>query len=166
MSSFDRPAAAVLVALALLAGCSLTPVYQAPSGADPAVVDRIGYADPDTHAEQLIVQALKFALGEGKGAPLVLELAVTSDVSRATEVASVDPATPYTLEMTARYTLIDQATPDAPVLSETRSATATFTRGPQESANRAAEADAEERAARRLADIIRARLLIWLQSGA
>lgn len=164
MSSFSRRAALALIALVALGGCSLTPVYQSASGLDPAVVDRIAYADPETRAEQIVYQALKFALGEGEGATLVLTLSTSTDTSRVSRIASDDPAEPYQLELTGRYTLVDAADPETPVLSETRSATATFTRGPQASANAAAQTDAEERAARRLADIIRARLLIYLSS--
>jgi LPS-assembly lipoprotein len=163
MSSSSRRFVLAFVALVTVAGCGLTPVYQ--SGADPTLVDRIGYAEPTSRAEQVIYQALKFSLGEGPSAPLLLTASVETDISAVSRVQSDDPATPYRLEMTARYTLVDGADPETVLLSERRAADATFTRGPQASANAAAEADAEERAARRLADIIRARLLIYLRTA-
>ncbi len=163
MSSFSRRPILALVGLLALAGCGLTPVYQ--QGPNPALVDRIGYAEPTSRAEQVIYQALKFSLGEGSGAPLLLTVSVESTVSAASRVDSDDPATPYRLEMTARYTLVENADPETVLLREQRAADATFTRGPQATANEAAEADAQERAARRLADIIRARLLIYLRTG-
>lgn len=163
MSSSSPRVIAALVALLALAGCSLTPVYQ--GGPDPSLVDRIGYAEPTSRAEQVIYQALKFSLGEGVGAALEFKVSVTSTVAAASRVDSDDPATPYRLEMTARYTLVDSADPETVLLDEQRAADATFTRGPQATANEAAEADAEERAARRLADIIRARLLIYLRTA-
>ncbi|MEX0861081.1 MAG: LPS assembly lipoprotein LptE [Cucumibacter sp.] len=150
--------------LALLGGCSLTPVYQS-GGADPSVMNRIAFAEPPSRAEQIIYQALKFALGTGEGATLVFTVATDSEISEVSQVASADPATPYALEMTAHYTLVDNADPETPLLDETRNAAATFTRGPQQLANAAAETDAEERAATRLADIIRARLIVYLSTG-
>lgn len=163
MSSSSRRLIFALAGLLAVAGCGLTPVYQ--TGSDSSLADRIGYAEPTSRAEQIVYQALKFSLGEGGGAPLVLTLSIETAVSAASGVESDDPATPYRLEMTARYTLVESADPETVLLSERRAADATFTRGPQAAANAAAETDAEERAARRLADIIRARLLIYLRTA-
>ena len=78
---------------------------------------------------------------------------------------SADPATPISLELTAHYTLTTMLDLERLLIDESRSATATFTRGPQQIANEAAQQDALERAAGQLAEMIRARLLIFLETG-
>lgn len=158
--SWSRRSLVFLAAAALLGGCTLTPVFR--SGSD-APQGRIGYAEPTTRSEQVIYQALRASLGEGTHYILTVDTsATTSDVSA---VASADPATPISLELTARYTLTTMLDLERLLIDESRSATATFTRGPQQIANEAAQQDALERAAGQLAEMIRARLLIFLETG-
>jgi LPS-assembly lipoprotein len=151
-----------LAATLTIAACSgLTPLYQDGS-ATGAYRNLISFADPETRAEQVLIRELKTALGaNGAGAPL-FSVSINSKTELVSVIATANPAKSKTLTLTAKYTLADPATPDKPILSETRTASATYTTGPQALANTRAESDATERAARRLADIIRARLLLYL----
>jgi hypothetical protein len=158
--SWSRRSLVFLAAAALLGGCTLTPVFRGNSDTPQA---RIAYAEPTTRSEQVIYQALRSALGEGGDLILTVDTdATTRDVSA---VASADPATPVTLDLTAHYTLTTRLDLERLLIDETRNASATFTRGPQQIANDAAQQDALERAARQLAEMIRARLLIYLETG-
>ncbi|NOZ31959.1 MAG: hypothetical protein GXP01_02555 [Alphaproteobacteria bacterium] len=155
-----------LAAVLTLAACTgLTPLYQ-DGAATGAFRNAISFADPTTRAEQVVIRELKTALGaNGIGAP-VFAISIESNVELVSVIATTNPAKPKTLTLTAQYSLTDPAAPEKPILSETRTASASFTTGPQGLANERAQADATERAARRLADIIRARLLLYLSGAA
>lgn len=193
MSSFStstkRSAAApphMGLALALLASfaasaCTVRPLYQdvsssiAPIAGEqaPAGLNSISIQPVDTRQGQVVRNHLIFALNGGAGEPAapryLLNLTVRSRIIGAArvQIARENEPTAGAAVMTVRYRLIDAQT-GRQVLMGNRSATASFDKSRQIFASVRAEIDAENRAARELAEILRLTLaqdLIRLASG-
>ena len=166
MLSPARILRAALLSSALLAlpACVYQPLYgpnsYAPDGSFP--LSQIAVADVDTRVAQQVRNHLIFLFGGGSGEPAnpayKLRLGVTSQTQSS---ASVQPAVAIEREPTAgrvtmmsNYELIDLATGQV-IASGTRQANASFDKSRQEFAIVRAERDAQDRAARELAEYLR-----------
>ncbi len=173
MSSSKRPSrisgAALLVALActaLAGACTVTPLYSdggpGTPGTGGAALGNVSVEEVDTRYAQEVRNHLIFLLSGGAGdpanAPYRLRLSVAK---RTISAATIQPVTAREREptagrviMNATYLLVDAAT-GQPVARGTRQAAASFDRQLQEFAVVRAERDAENRAARELAEMVR-----------
>ncbi len=161
MSSFSKAARRAGQTLVLLAGaaavsaCSFTPVH----GTGAADLG-LAYAAPGSRLEQVIYQELGLRLGESAapGAP-VLAIAASSRTRRVGRTSSASPAT--TREAVVKATATVTRTAADPnigtqeVYAVTRESAATYTTGDQDLANQQARTDAEERAAKAVAQSLR-----------
>lgn len=185
MSSFSRfrpafPALSRTGALALAAAaalatsaCTVRPLYQdvsssiAPAGATASTgLATVSVKPVDgtkliyRRAAQELRNHLIFGLNGGAGEPAapryLLDLFVTSRIISAAkiQIAVDNEPTAGSAIVTAKYRLLDMATGRA-VAAGTRSATASFDKSRQIFATVRAEDDAENRAARELAEILR-----------
>ena len=161
-----RRAARALAALALLlplalAGCSgFRPVY-GECGVARAGLE-FAYAKPGNRLEQIIVQDLVRKLGSS-GRPDVPEIRITAAAgARALTHTSVDkPATHHEMAVTATFTVTREG---EVLLTGTRRASASYVTVGQVLADEAAAKDAQERAAREVAETIRLSLLAALSA--
>lgn len=146
----------LLAGAASLSACTFSPVHSTRALA-PAEI-RLAYAEPTTRLEQIVYQELRLRVGESRApdARLASVSLTTSNVAR-TMSASANPNAPRALSVTARLTV---AAPDGgPSTVITRTATADYTTNPQALASQEARIDAEERAARAVAESLRLALL-------
>jgi len=162
-----RPlAAAILLALmpALAACSSFQPVYSGRLAQQPAL--ELAYARPANRLEQIIYQELSLRLGSSTSpsAPLV---AVTASASSTTPFLSAtdSPSKPYRATVTASLTITPRDGVDTAPIRLTRSATAQYTTNSQVLADRSAEIEAQERAARAAAESLRLAVLAALARG-
>jgi LPS-assembly lipoprotein len=167
MKSVSMPrAAAIMAALTALvftlAACTLTPAYQ---NRGAVVLDRLSWAEPGNREAQIVLNALKRRFGDGgTAAPYTASVSASTSGQRISKIDGDDPAELYEMKITGTLTIRDAVTGET-VLSESRNASAQYTSGPQSSANRANTEDAKERAAARLAEVLSARLLIFLNNS-
>ena len=147
--------------LIALAGCQVRPLYGAgPSGA-AALSQPIAVNEVTSRYAQEVRNHLIFLLNGGAGEPAEaaykLELGVTK---RVTTVASITPATGESrgtagaVVLASNYTISDAVT-GSQVASGSREITASFDRPAQQFAQLRAERDAEDRAARELAEALK-----------
>lgn len=165
MNPFSRhflPILAVLLAAAGVTGCTVRPLMAPPAGpgeATPAL-SSVAIAPVGTRYAQEVRNHLIFLFNGGSGTPenarYTLDLSVTRSTSAAAriQVRTENEPTAETLTMSARYRLSDSAS-GAQVGSGTRSITASYDVPRQEYAARRAQRDAENRAARELAEQLR-----------
>ncbi|AVX02852.1 hypothetical protein [Maritalea myrionectae] len=153
--SFKLAALAALSA-ALLAGCTLRPAYQA-DGQAQANFD-ITYAEPDTRLEQIVIQKIRFDLGETKTAAYKLDLGVSASARSLFKAGSQFARNEKEMKATVSYKLIDVNTEET-VLSGSRFATATYQTSGQLVADKAAVQDAEKRASEAAAKLVEIDLL-------
>lgn len=176
MSSSDRkgPKAATLLlaitALAGLAGCTVEPLYGSGNRLETASVEpgaarlaSVSVAPVDTREAQQVRNHLIFMFNGGAGEPADpryrLGLALSKrdlkvlDYQISATSNDLDP-TAGTVELKAAYTLTDTDTGET-VASGTRVATASYDRSRQYYSAWRAERDAEDRAARELAEFLR-----------
>ncbi|MAW88911.1 MAG: hypothetical protein CMJ42_20530 [Phyllobacteriaceae bacterium] len=176
MSSSDRkgPKAASLLlavtALAGLAGCTVEPLYGSGNRLETGSVQpgtarlaSIAVAPVDTREAQQVRNHLIFMFNGGAGEPADpryrLGLALSKrdlkvlDYQISATSNDLDP-TAGTVELKAAYTLTDTDTGET-VASGTRVATASYDRSRQYYSAWRAERDAEDRAARELAEFLR-----------
>jgi LPS-assembly lipoprotein len=161
--------ACLLSVLGIAQACTVTPLYgsrlQAPESAMSARLGEIAIKPAVNRQEQQVRNNLIFLLGGGAAAPAnpaySLELGVnTRTLSAGTQQAVFDPKnnqgqpTSGTVVMTSNYVLTDSATGEK-VASGKRSASADFDQPREEFANDRAERDAQDRAARELAELLR-----------
>lgn len=179
MSSSDRagarPAAsmaAILAACLALAGCTARPLYADPAmaaGAEagaPARLSSIGVKPVTTREGQQVRSHLIFLLNGGAEQPAAPRYQVTLVVTAAdTAVAAVQAdasadiiASAGGLTLTASYLVGDTVTGEQ-VASGNRSVNASYDRPGQQFADTRARRDAENRAARELAEFVRLSLL-------
>lgn len=172
MSSYDRTAPRRLLLLAslfglsvLAAGCTVRPLYSTASVngrlvGEQARLASIGIKPVDTRFGQKVRNQLVFLLGGGAGEPASPAYELALDISSKTSSAAYQAAnsldnagvaTAGTVTMTASYTLTDTATTKA-VATGKRSVMASFDRPQQQYATVRAERDAQDRAARELAE--------------
>lgn len=151
--------------LALAAGCTVQPLYEStPDRADlgaPAVdLSSIAIEPVSTRYAQEVRNHLIFLLSGGAGEPAspryALDLTVTHNTSSSVQIQSGNENEPTagTVTMTGAYRLKDTATGSV-VATGRRSVSSSFDRPQQEYAVLRAERDAENRAARELAEFLR-----------
>ncbi|RVD71529.1 MAG: hypothetical protein E5V62_18260 [Mesorhizobium sp.] len=165
--SLRRTALYGLVAsLALVSACTVRPLYSnAPLTAGSTVgaaaeLASISVKPVKTRYAQQVRNNLIFALGQGAGEPATpaytLDLGVTELVESAALVqiqTDEDEPTAGTVTLTANYVLRD--TTGTVIATGKRSVPSSFDRPRQEYASYRAQIDAENRAARELADLLR-----------
>ena len=156
-----RPASLAL-AVALLVGCQVRPLY-APdaSGASARTqLPAIAVDEPVTRSEQVFRNALLFGLrGGDEAAPSLYKMnyRITSDIQQLAIEAVTGTPTSYQLNGRIAYILEDAATGE-PLLIDEALATASYNRSSQNFANLRAERDAEDRVATALAHKVETRL--------
>lgn len=156
---------AVAAACLAAAGCTVQPLHSSGGSVlapQAGALSTVSVAPVNTRQAQQVRNHLIFLFGGGAGEPAdaayTLSLDVTSSVRSS---ASIQPAvaverepTAGRVEMAADYTLTDLAT-NTVIATGTRQANASFDRSRQEFAIIRAERDAEDRAARELAETLR-----------
>lgn len=156
--------AGVILAAAALGACSVRPMLATTSndfGAHEGVqLTSVNVAPVDTRYAQQVRNHLIFLLHGGSAQPASaayrLDLAITRSVLSTVQIqtgGSQEP-TAGTVQMNGSYTLVDTSTGNV-VARGSQEATASFDRPLQEYAVLRAERDAEDRAARELAEFIR-----------
>lgn len=171
MSSADRAArgrlglAALALAVALLAGCQVRPLY-APDASGVSArseLPAIAVDEPVTRQEQVFRNALIFGLrggGEAAASLYRMNYRMTFDVQQlAIEEVTGTPTT-YQIAGRIAYILEDAATGE-PLLVDEALATASYNRSSQNFANLRAERDAEDRMATVLARKVETRLATY-----
>jgi len=145
---------------AFLAGCTLTPVYgDRGAGTEAALV--LNYAEPTSRLGQIVAQELARRLGSGTGPDVpVARISAVQGARTLARSQTTNPSKPYEAVVIATLTVVD---PQGQVLlTVTRQANAGYTTNGQVLADKAAEADAAERAARSVAESLRLTLLATL----
>jgi LPS-assembly lipoprotein len=170
LSRMNGLRAALAFALIALAGCQVRPLYSAaaPNTAPNAVgapanaaLNSIAVKEVDSRLAQEVRNHLIFALSGGAGEPAspayTLDLGVTSQNLSAAVIQNAagnsGQPTAGTVVLTSIYVLRDNS--GKTVASGRRSASASFDRPLQQFASLRALRDAENRAARELADILK-----------
>jgi LPS-assembly lipoprotein len=145
---------AVLGAALALAGCGFTPLYASQGGVGPAL-QSVAISAPDGRAAFLVREQLEDALARNRGASPQYRLNFTTEQTRFPRGLRVNNiATGYELDLTVHYSLFDAGTgqllyqASAPVQVSYNSADAPY-------AGIAAQQNAEERAAKQAAVLIR-----------
>lgn len=156
--------ACMILATGLIGGCTVSPMLATttndPGTAEGAQLSSVSVGQVDTRYAQDVRNHLIFLLHGGTGEPANpayrLDLSVTRSVASTVQIQSggVHEPTAGTVQMIGRYTLVDTATGNA-IARGTQEASASFDRPLQEFAVVRAERDAENRAARELAEFIR-----------
>lgn len=150
------PRRALLLGALALAGCGFAPAY-GPGGAGGAFHGATAITAPDTADGYRLLARLQDRLGRTDAARF--HLTVTLDIAETAAAVSSDGVIRrHTLTGTAGWRLTEIAT-GAPVAADTARAFAGYGTGGNTVAIRAATADAHERLARQLADMIVTRLL-------
>ena len=162
-STLRRAFLALAAGMALgLSACTVQPLHQAPAGQGSTVsasVASVGVAAPESRAEQVLTNALIFLLGGGAGQPAQPSHTVKVKAVSSARAAAVvqrggaEQPTAQVLTMTARYTLADSS--GETVDSGSRTVTVAYDNPRQGYGQAQAKADAEDRAARELAERIR-----------
>lgn len=170
--------AASVCTIALLAGCTVKPLYGtgnpvtvgASSGSIPAELASIGVPPVNTRPAQQVRNHLIFLLYGGAGQPAApayeLQLIVKSALGGGIPVkVGGSPLAGRTLRLAGAYNLVDAKT-DKLIVSGRRTIRATFGSTSQEFANVRAQRDAENRAAKELAEMLRLDLVTKLDQAA
>jgi len=157
----------MVAALALVSACTVRPLYSsqplAPGSqlSASAELGSISIKPVNTRYAQQVRNNLIFAFGQGSGQPAspayILDLGVTELVESAATVqiqTEEDEPTAGTVTLTANYVLRDTATNTVVAVGK-RSVPSSFDRPLQEYAAYRAQIDAENRAARELAEFLR-----------
>ncbi|MBW8908060.1 MAG: hypothetical protein JF620_03345 [Mesorhizobium sp.] len=157
----------MVAALALVSACTVRPLYSSqplsPGSqlSASAELGSISIKPVNTRYAQQVRNNLIFAFGQGSGQPAspayILDLGVTELVESAATVqiqTEEDEPTAGTVTLTANYVLRDTATNTVVAVGK-RSVPSSFDRPLQEYAAYRAQIDAENRAARELAEFLR-----------
>ncbi len=157
----------MVAALALVSACTVRPLYSnqplSPGStlSASAELGSISIKPVNSRYGQQVRNNLIFAFGQGSGEPAspayTLDLGVTELVESAAVVqvqTEEDEPTAGTVTLTANYVLRDTATNTVVAVGK-RSIPSSFDRPLQEYAAYRAQIDAENRAARELADLLR-----------
>jgi LPS-assembly lipoprotein len=162
-SKFTRPGVVrALVGLAMLgalAGCQVRPLYSTPAGTE-AELASVAISEADDRVEQQVRNDLVFFFGGGAGETKSAAYRLDMDVSRRnvdvlTDVVEDDIPRAGRIIVSADYNLMRTDSGET-VASGRRSAVALVDFPVQEFAKLRAVRDAENRAARELAELIRA----------
>lgn len=154
----------LLAAVTAVSACTVKPLYATSdadfSGGTAAALASVAVSEQNTRYGLEVRNHLMFLLHGGATPPATprykLDLSVTSVTASAATIqrAGVDEPTAGTVRMKGSYTLTDAAT--GAVLGQgTREVSSAFDRPRQEYAVLRAERDAQNRAARELAEVIR-----------
>lgn len=168
MSSSRLKRLALIVPLALavagLGACSFQPVYSGRLAENPQL--QLAYAAPKTRLEQIVYQELSFRLGESTAstAPLV-SANVSSSATEPYLSKTLNPNIPREMTVTATVTITPRDGIDTKPITITRTAKAQHTRSGQVLADEAAMIEAQERAARSVAESLRLAILAALAQG-
>lgn len=151
-------AVAVVGAVLSLTACQVRPLYDS-SGTTAANLGSIEFSDASSRVEQVVRNQLIFltsgGAGEAEKADFAVDMNVTSRESKVLLIQSSDTARAAQVTVSATYKLVRNS--DQQILkSGNRSATSLVDLSIQEFANVRAVRDAENRAARELAELIRA----------
>jgi LPS-assembly lipoprotein len=161
-------AIAACVAAPLLAGCQVTPLYADRPAAENTILSTIFIEEVDDRVTQQLRNELIFLFNGGNNQPADPRYRLALEVEKLTMPILRDPqtgeATGQNLELIGRYLLFDAAT-GAQLLASAERVTTTYDRFEQGFADLRAERDAENRAAKELAQRIRANLAIKLNTG-
>lgn len=161
-----RAGTAVLVSVAVFAaGCTVRPLYSdaplTPGGASASqALASVSVKPVKTRYGQQVRNQLIFLLTGGNGQPASpayeVDLSVVSlrETSTVTQTTSVNEPSAATMTIYATYTLTDTAT-RKPIGSGTRQIASQFDVPGQEFASYRAQIDAENRAAREVAELVR-----------
>lgn len=157
----------VVAALALVSACTVRPLYSnqplSPGSqlSASAELSSIGIKPVSTRYAQQVRNNLIFAFGQGSGEPASPAYTLDLGISELVESAAIvqvqtqeDEPTAGTVTLTANYVLRDTATNTVIAVGK-RSIPSSFDRPRQEFAAYRAQIDAENRAARELADLLR-----------
>jgi LPS-assembly lipoprotein len=160
------PAVAVLALTVALAGCQVRPLYSAgvaTFSSDPSTgITSVSINEVSNRYGQEVRNQLIFALSGGAGEPASpaykLELGISKRIINAadiqTQTSGENQPTAGGVVLTSNYVLSDAAT-GAQIAKGSRSVTASFDRSRQQFAQVRAERDAENRAARELAEVLK-----------
>lgn len=156
--------ATALLAVGLSAGCTVRPLYATATTQTGSIaassLNSIAIAPVNTRYGQELRNQLIFLLDGGAGQPatatytMVLNASIVVLNAATVRVDNEDRPTAATLTMTGSYVLTDAAT-GKPVVNGTRSITSSYDQPTQEFANLRARRDAENRAARELAELLK-----------
>ncbi|MER9417708.1 LPS assembly lipoprotein LptE [Mesorhizobium sp. M0306] len=157
----------LLASVALVSACTVRPLYSsAPLVAGSQVgaaaeLASISVKPVKTRYAQQVRNNLIFALGQGAGEPALPVYSLDLGVSELVESAAIeqvttdeDEPTAGTVTLTANYVLSDAKTGTV-IARGKRSIPSSYDRPRQEFASYRAQIDAENRAARELADVLR-----------
>lgn len=154
------------IALGAASGCTVRPLYSnaaSPLGTDPTTTAGLGAININpvvTRYGQELRNHLIFLLNGGAGQPAApaytmdLRVTVIDQASAVIQVDNEDRPTAGTLRMTASYTLKD-ATTGKQVVTGSRDVSSSYDRPSQQFAAQRARRDAENRAARELAELLK-----------
>ena len=146
--------AAALTAGALVAGCGFQPLYAPSSGVGPAL-QSVAIAAPDGRAGFLVREQLEDALALNRNVSPKYRLSFTATQIRFPRGLRVNNiATGYELDLTVEYVLYDTTT-GAGVYSGVAPVQVSYNSADAPYAGITAQQDAEERAARQAAVLIR-----------
>lgn len=155
-----------LVLLGMLAGCQVRPLYSTPGGAEAALAS-VSISKADDRVEQRVRNELVFLFSGGKGEPQVAGYHLDLNVSVRNIGVLLDTTTDIPragrIVVSADYNLTKVDSGET-IDSGRRSAVATVDFPVQEFAKLRAVRDAENRAARELAEFIRADVAAALTS--
>lgn len=162
-----------LAALALVSGCTVQPLYgTAPSGgaSGDARLASVAVKPVRTRAAQQVRNHLIFLMNGGRGEPddaaYEVDLGAAASASGAMEVnvPSSDDLVPtaITVTMTSLYKITDRTSGET-VATGKRVVSTSYDRPRQEFAAQRAALDAEDRAARELAEVLRLAILADLK---
>ena len=154
--------AGMLTLSAALGACSFAPVYSSGSLASQPLLN-LAFAKPNTRLEQVVYQelGLRFGHSEAATAPLA-QVSVSAPTSDSVFSQTRNPAKPMEVTATATLTITYRDGSGKPPVKLTRFATASYSRSGQVLADKEAEREAAERAARAAAESLRLGLLATL----
>lgn len=155
---FALVACALVIGAGLLSGCQVRPLYDS-QGETASRLGSISFSEATSRVEQEVRNRLIFLTSGGAGEPATADydvnLKVASSVAKLLLINSSDTARAAKVTVSATYSIIRNS--DQQVLkSGKRSAVALVDYSIQEFANKRAVRDAEDRASRELAELIRA----------
>lgn len=146
------------LALPVLAGCSMAPVYGNVAATESNL--RLNFSRPAGRLDQIIYHALELRLPRPERDSPQLTVVTRASTRYPVKSANPDPMLPLQVTVTAQIRVIDK---DGKVLFDgQRSATASYQESRQVLANVSADSEAAERAARELAETIRLTLIAAL----
>ena len=150
---------------ALAGACQVRPLYApGPAGTVREPLDEIAIEAPASRIEQVITNELTRAMSGAAVPAYRLTMTVRSTTSTVGVAAITANANARSVTVSTSFQLLDAAT-NAPVFTGTSSAIAAFETGLQRFTNERAERDAEDRAARVIAEDISTRIAAILTAA-